>query len=460
MKFRSFIAILLALSLLLCGCSNDETEKKEDCVLESENFSVTEDMALYMLSYTAMMYENEFNRVNLDYSTPLSEQMRDDGTSYADYLRRLTVDNLENILLYCEAALKDGYTADEGMIYKANENITYLESTAKEFGLSTEEYITALFGEGVTIAGLETCTQMMTLCEGYEISLKDSMEVSSAEIAEYSGKNKKDFLKFDALRFTTVNKVFANELAASKNSEEFLAVMSQVSGIDLTDSDGNSIPDIIEFNDVSVSTDISGEFASRAGAAAGDTQVIENKNGSFTVTLLLNTPALDESPAWDFRLICITNESSTDPYGDASSLRDQWIKKKGKEKDFANIAARYSDHPSAYYGGRMSGITREEMPSESVAAWICASDRKNGDTTMAPGGDTSAYVLYYIDGNIPFWKMEATDALKSKKIVDKIDNMKDDIKKSFKFNEELMDKALDKYVEQLVAAQTANMLTD
>ncbi len=460
MKLRSLIAILLACSLLfMFGCSDD---KKEDIavVLESDNFVFTEDMALYMLAYTRMMLDTEFNSAEVDDSKPLSQQMRTEDESFADYLYRMTVNNIENITLYCEAAYKDDYTVDEGMLYKANETIEYLGSTASDVGMTVEEYITDLFGEGVTLEGLETCTQMMAMCEGYEIYLKDSFDVSDVEISTYSSEHPDDFRKFDALRFTTVNKVFADELAASKSSEEFMSVMSRVSGIDLTDSNKNSIPDILEVNDATVSADIAGEFAGREGAAPGDTTVKDNGDGSYTVTILLSTPKMDDTLTWDFRMIYISSESSTDPYSDAASLRDQWIEKEGGETGFANLAARYSDHPSAYYGGRISGVAKDEMPSDGVSSWLCVDVRKEGDTTMAPGGDDGAYILYFIDGNVPRWKYEVVDTIKSNRAKDKVSGMEKDIRKEFKFDEETMRKIFDKYQEQIIAAHTSNTVLD
>ena len=462
MKIKSIISILLLCAMLFtaAGCSDDGDSSEENVkiVLESDNFVFTDDMALYMFAYTRMMLDAEFSTYGVDDTKPLSEQMRTDDESFADYLYRMTLENIKKITLYCEAASKDEYVITEGLLYKANESISYLGQVASDVGMSIEEYITELYGDGVTREGLETCTQMMTLCEGYEISLKDSHKVSETDISAYAGKHGDDFRKFDALRFTTVNKVLAEQLAAATSAEEFLKIMDSVSGYDLTDSDKNDIPDFLEVNDAVVSTDTAGEFASRDGAAAGDT-VITEKDGFYIVTLLLNTPAMDSAPTWDYRMVYITTESSTDPYSDASSLRDQWIEKKGGEEGFANIASRYSDHPTAYYGGLISGAKKDELP-ESVATWLTADDRKEGDSTMAPGGDDAAFIIYYKSGNTPRWKYEVTDAIKSEYALDTVDKMKSDIEKGFDLDEELLHQMFDKYQKQVIASYTANMIVD
>ncbi|MBE6708244.1 MAG: hypothetical protein E7578_03250 [Ruminococcaceae bacterium] len=434
---RSITSIILALSLLCAfGCGDDSAEKKgkKEIPAESANFVFTDDMVLYMVSYTEMMYADELNAAGVEYTKPLSEQMRTEDESWGDYIYEKTLENIEYMMLYCEAAYKDDYTVTEGMLYKANESVSYLSTVASDMGKTVEEYITELYGEDVTLEGLETCTQMLALCEGYEIYLEDSADITVEQAVEYAEANNNDFLKFDALRFTTTNKVFAEELAAAETKKDFLAVLDKVSGIDLTDADKNGITDIFEVNDAIVSSDVAGDAALEEGRAAEDVVIIE-KDEKYVVTMFLSLPEKDTSPVYDYRTLYISTESSTDPYTDASSLRDQWIEKKGGEEGFANLAARYSDDPAAYYGGRTIA-TADDMPNESVAAWITSESRKEGDTSMLPGGDSGAYVIYYKRGNIPMWEYEAETVLRQKYAKDHVDGMKDEIWKNIKMDKE------------------------
>ena len=211
--------------------------------------------------------------------------------------------------------------------------------------------------------------------------------------------------------------------------------MSGVSGIDLTDADKNGVTDILEVNNTLVSTDIAGKAALEKGRAVGDT-VITEKDDKFIVTMFLSLPSKSEEPVWDMRMIYISTESSTDPYGDCASLRDQWIEKKGGEEGFINLAARYSDDPTAYYGGRVS-MVKSEMPNESFSAWVCDPGRKEGDSTMCPGDENGAYIIYYLNGNIPMWQYEAEQNLRLDHAKDHVSKMEDEIRDGFKINEEL-----------------------
>lgn len=437
--FKSLISIILAMSLLCtfgCGDNTGKKEEEKELPMESPNFVFTEDMVLYMISYTEMMYADEMNAAGVESSKPLSEQMRTGKESWGDYIYKKTLENIEYMMLYCEAAYKDNYVVSEGMLYKANESVSYLSTAAKDMGKTAEQYVKELYGEDVTLEGLETCTQMLALCEGYEIYLEDSADIKKDQISEYAEKNENDFLKFDALRFTTTNKVFAEELASAETKADFLAVLDKISGIDLTDADKNGITDIFEVNDAVVSSDIAGEAALEDGRKAEDTIIIE-KDEKYVVTMFLTLPEKDITPVYDYRMIYISTESSTDPYTDASSLRDQWIQKNGGEEGFANLAARYSDDPTAYYGGRLIQ-SKDDMPNESIRSWVTHESRTEGETTMLPGGEEGAYIVYFIEGNIPMWEYEAETTLRQKHSKDHIESMKDEIKKTIKSNEKLI----------------------
>ncbi len=436
---KSIISVILTVTLLCtfgCGDSSGNKNDKKNLPMESPNFIFTEDMVLYMVSYTEMMYAEEMNAAGVDYTKPLSEQKRNDDESWGDYIYKKTLENMEYMMLYSEAAYKDDYTVSEGMLYKANESISLISTTASDAGKTVEEYIKELYGEDVTLEGLETCTQMLALCEGYQIHLEDSAEITHENIEKYVEEHTNDFLKFDALRFTTTNKVFADELAAAETKADFLAILGKVSGIDLTDADKNGITDMFEVNNVPVSADIAGEAVLEEGRAVEDVVIIE-KDDQYVVTMFLSLPEKKTDPVYDYRMIYISRESSTDPYVDASSLRDQWIEKKGGEEGFANLAARYSDDPSAYYGGRIAAA-KEDFPNESISVWVTHESRKEGDTTMLPGGEEGAYVIYFIRGNVPMWEYEVETVLRQKYAEEHVSGMKDEIKKSIKTNEKLI----------------------
>lgn len=440
-RILSLFLVLCTLAAVSCGNGGDSE------VYLSENFSFTEDMATYMASYTRLMLRDEMLAAGVDMEAPLSEQEKSDGETWEDYLFTKTSESMRDILLYCEAALHDRYTLGEGMAYKANETLSYISGMASDNGYTAEEYVKLIYGSGVTVDSLSICTQMMALCEGYDLELTESIEITDEDAAIYADENPDIFLKFDALRYTSDDKVLADSLTGTKDSGEFLSIMSKVSGIDLTDSDKNGIPDSLEVKNVSVASDVAGEFAKEEGRVRGDSCMTE-KDGKYTVTMLLSLPERSTEPLWNFRMIYISTEASTDPAEDAASLLDQWKEKGSGEEGFANLAARYSDDPAAYYGGLYSGTSAESIENESIAQWICDGTRTYGDTTVIPDEDGGAYMLYYISGNIQSWMHEAIVTARSDKADEKIASLEADIKSKFKLDEDRLREIVEKVLEE------------
>ena len=434
MKIKSVVSLVLAVLMLFSavvftGCEKEE-ENTDPTVYQSENFAFSESMVAYMSAYTRLMLKEEMLAAGVNTKKSLADQERSDDESWEDYIISRTVENIEEILLYCEAALKDGYTINEGMIYKADETVVYLKDKAEELGMTAEEYIAELYGEKVTLEALEMCTQMMTLCEGYEMKCKEAFEVPYEDAMAYADENPDKFLIFDALRYTAKDKETADKLAAAKDPNEFLDIMKTVSGVDLTDSNKNSAPDIVEYYGLNVANDIAGEFVKEEGRNVGDTTVTD-KNGRYTVTMLLSLPDRNVDLLWSYRMLFMSTETSSDPTGDLTSLHSQWIEKKGGEEGFANLASRYSSDPSAYYGGLYDGVTQDAMPTEAVGKWLCDFNRQEGDTVVIPDGNNGAYMLYFLEGFMPAWVKSAENAVRSNMLKEKIESEESSIKEKF-----------------------------
>lgn len=449
MKIKQIAAAFLALTAVLtagCGSKAHNTP-----VISSEHFKFTRGMATYMTSYTRLMLADEMRAAGVDMKKPLAEQERSEGESWADYVYSKTLDSMEDVLLYCEAALFDKYTVSEGMNYKANDTLTYISGVAGDLGITSDEYIKRAYGSGVTVESFSLCTQMMALCEGYDLELTKKMEVTEEDAAAYADENPEKFLKFDALRYTTADKELADRLAAAADREEYLKIMSGVSGTDLTDTDKNGIPDVIEVRNTIVASDADGDFANEDGRNVGDTRIAE-KDGKYTVTMLLSLPARKTEPLWNYLLIFISSESSTDPAGDAASLIDQWKEKDGDEKGFSKLAARYSDDPMAYYGGLYSGVSADGMANEKIAEWVCDPARAYGDTTVVSEDEDGAYMLYFIKGNTKRWVHEAIAAKKSDMAKEEIDSLRSDVESKYEFDEaafrDIVKSVLDEAMEE------------
>lgn len=423
MKKRIVCALLALLTLMsvFAGCG----KKAAPPVMYSENYSFSEAMARYMLSYTATSMQDELRAEGCDLKKPLSEQYRESGESFADYVVQKTAENMEMILSYSEAALKSEFILSEGMLYRAQETVAYLSQLAQEYGMSDEEYVTYAFGKGVTYEAYRVCIEMMTLCEGYDLYLFDGADVSLEDASAYADKNADKYLTYDCLRYTVKDKTVADALAAATTAEEFALELKKVSGINISDSDKNGIPDVAEYRAVNVKDDASGKFASEDGRKVNDTNITEDEDG-FTVTMILTLPARNTVSLWDFRAVFFSEETAEGSYEDCVSLIEQIREKGTGEEGFTNIAYRYSENGYAYFGGLYSGVPKSGMPASSVSDWICDPARKKDDMTAVADGTNGSYMLYFLDGPLEAWLYYARADMKNEAAEAAFEKLKED----------------------------------
>lgn len=384
----------------LCGCG-----KTEGSIAVSDNFTFGRDMTLYQL------YCDKVVLGELDGETEI------DFESLAEY----TADNIKEMLAYCEVAKAAGFSPDEGMIYRANETISYISLAADNAGMSTEEYIGETFGEDITLDAIRLCVEMYIMCEGYENSVLEDSGIGDGEAEAYADEHYADFLSYDFLRYSTTSEALSTALAAAKTPDEFAAaVLEAVPALLRTDSDKSGIPDILESTAVVSSDGAAGEYFASSDRAVCDTYT-EKTDGGYTVTMALTLPHRLETPTWNFRMVLITDSRSEDPYDTVKSLHEQWLEKESGEDGIAALAARYSDDPTAYSGGLFSGATHSDMPSEAVEEWVCDSARVPGDAAALEDADGNGCLVYFIGNGDPLWLYNAKRALAKERLDAEVD---------------------------------------
>lgn len=386
------IAALALAALILCGCG----KKSDGTVARSENFTFSRDMAVYQLYC---------DRMELGRSVAAQ-------SITAESLAEYTADNIREMLIYCEAAKADGFSPDEGMLYRVNETLSYISLAAENAGMSTLDYVHATFGEAVTLEAIKLCVEMYVMCEGYEDSVILSQDVGDDEAKSYADTHPEDFLKYDFVRYSTADAGLRDSLAAAKTPAEFSdEVLAAVPALSRTDTDKNGIPDALEQSGITVSSDgAAGKYFAGDGRTVGET-FVEDEGGGWTVTMAVVLPGRIDTPTWDFRMVKLTDARSNAPGDDAASLYGQWLEKGSGEDGISALASRYSDDPTAYSGGLMLGATYADMPCDEVAAWVRNPARAVGDAAAIASEDGCGYILYFRGFGGALWLHDAKNAL-------------------------------------------------
>lgn len=137
-RIRSAVALLLSVVLLLSslascsgpnleGLSGDEL--RTYTAMKTENFEVTGSMFAYYFFTFGPMYvsnitEEELSERGFDENKPLKKQKYDSNRTWYDYICEYVVSEIENTLVWCEAALDAGITLTEDDYAYVNETLT------------------------------------------------------------------------------------------------------------------------------------------------------------------------------------------------------------------------------------------------------------------------------------------------------------------------------------------------
>lgn len=197
---KKWLALCLCFATLLCALAScgkkdeaentDPTPEAEETIDLSTTVMSTEncEVSLAMLSYYFHInYQNFLSQhgdmltyFSLDTSKSLKEQpFGGDGSAdifyydklflgehdgdWFDYFMDQTVASISSILVYCEAAHEKAILLTKDDRVQIDEKINTLATTAKTYGYTTDEYISATYGEGVKEADVRRAMEYSAL---------------------------------------------------------------------------------------------------------------------------------------------------------------------------------------------------------------------------------------------------------------------------------------------------------
>ena len=247
------VAIVLCLALLISVVAISVITESGFALrsvkaVQSENFTVTGPMLSYYFYQTYNTFLSQYGSIisymGLDTSLSLKTQAamgaEEDGQTWFDYFMDPTIEQIENMLVYCEEAKVRGIVLDEQDNADIDAALAELDAAAAEYGYSTSSYISALYGGGVKKSDVRAALELSQLAAKCSEVLTDEMTaaVTDGEIDTYYAENPSEFLTADVLNyaFSTPKgdkddatykadseemKKLADELAACKTADEF-----------------------------------------------------------------------------------------------------------------------------------------------------------------------------------------------------------------------------------------------
>lgn len=461
------VAIILAVSivvtsvcLIVIGVKSKGNYLRDKVSVSSENYEINNAMLSYLFAdnfYTQKSYFDYYaSYFKLDTSASLKSQSYSDTMTWYDYFLQAAANNASSILVNAEAAKVQGITI--GDIEKAliDKEIDGLKDAASEKKLELDEYLSEYYGLGVKEQDVRDMLELYYLSLKYYYTTIYGIEVTDEEISKYYEDNKDDFLKVNYKTYTVKAdydskatddekkkayeeaKTQAEAIAAAKTSEEFDSLL--MAYLKKYKADDKKFTETVE------AALVEGELYNKDSeyskwlfndeTKVGNTKVIDDGKGNYTVYMLVSAKAREEYATKDVRHILFIEseyESKEACLAAAEAALAEFNKTGKTQDDFAKLAEKYTgDTGSIYNGGLYESVSKGQMVEE-FEDWAFDEKREVGDVEIVYTESYGYHVMYFCGDGEQAWSAVARDAVKE----DKYEKISEEIVEKYKITVDL-----------------------
>ncbi len=445
------IAIVIAAIVAIVGGVKDKTAAPGDLVaMESEHFEITNGMLSYFLYsdyYAALSDQNTYFSLYMsgfDPTQSLKNQQYTAGgensnMTWFDYFISNTANNVTTYLLFAEKGYENGIKElDEKDLAEIEKSIDSFKEGADAIGLEYNEYIEFMYGDKVTEQDIRDALEFQLLAmkqyqadyDSFEFSQDECEEKYDADPTAYNYSDYRSFTfyaKYPEDKDDTegreaaeiIAKQLADELAACATQDEFVAyvydyLVSENALIE--EEDKKKTDEALHEESEATLTERSlyatgtgyGDWAYVEGRAAGDTTVVDNGDGSYTVYYMVKPQYRLDYNTKNVRHILINSsnyEGKEEALAKAQEVLDLYNAGAKGEDAFDALAEEYNEDSASLY----ENIMLDQMVEE-FEAWCFDEARAEGDCEIVES--TYGYhVIYFVgDGDVA-WKAEVESDL-------------------------------------------------
>lgn len=413
------VVVIAALVCLIASFPIRANKAVRQTIVSVNGYDISRVEFDYTYNAVKNNYLNQFGSVlsyiGLDPSKDLSTQMYSDTLTWRDYFEQQTVEGIIR-----NKALKDAAEA-AGFTYNSDEEFTEfkqnVEDAATEAGGSSKEYLKAVYGVYATFGRLEEYVREDAYVNAYFAQVSEEKAPSEEAImAEYEA-NKQNYDSVDF--YQTVIKAEMptepTELADpveedAEATEETTYVPSEAEIAKAMEDAKVAAEEAVKTVETEENLRKGSKYASLLSKIGdwlydesrqeGDTTVIEDATGQQYYVLSFAARYLDDTPSADMRIIAQEG-------ADAQAILDEWKSGDATEESFGVLANKYNEGSSFNTEGGFYEAVTPDGTAEELATWLFDENRAAGDTTVIATEDGHSYVMYYVEQNLPTWKIAA-----------------------------------------------------
>ena len=409
--------------------------------LKSEHYTVTNDMFAYYFYkdfYDAVdyYYESYYYYQNLDPTIDLKKQAYGESNTWFDYFISMTFQNVNNYLLFAEAALDEGITLSDEDRATIEADIASLEDAAATGGMTTQEFLDYRFGKGLTLDTVRRCQELYLLGTKYYDDILASYSYDDDDYDKYFEENKSAFLYID-YREVVVRANYGENattaeikaaLADAKAKAEYIAEAKNIDeyverGVEyyksINDTLDEPLTDTQIFNKVTNivvqysyrDTTSLGKWAFDDERKDGDIVMLDNGAGIYTVFYLQNAPYRADNKTKNIRIAGLMASDYENDMEKAKTAAQALLDKHKELGGDGEALKQACDELSVSGGGLRKEMDLGEL-EPIIEGWAFDDERKPGDCEMLVD-DEVVYVVYFESDGEVSWKLTAHEALLS-----------------------------------------------
>ena len=184
------------------------TIQRDTVVLQTENYSVDAAMMSYFFysQYNNFVnnYSSYLSSLGLDTSKSLKTQdcSFEAGSSWFEYFANQAGAEVKEYLYLAEKAIEEKLALDEEDQKDIQAIIDDYGTYAKNNGMETAEFLTAVFGTGIKESDVRKCLELSVLSQKYYDKYQDTLVYTDAEIEQFYKDNMASYRYVDYYNYT------------------------------------------------------------------------------------------------------------------------------------------------------------------------------------------------------------------------------------------------------------------
>ena len=241
-------AIVLVVSLLFTGLVGAGVFMRTRTAAETEDFEVDGAMMSYFVhsyySSYVQRYEEMYSSlisssnlsiytlIGIDPNVSLKKQVMDKttGETWFQYFAAQAKTQVEEILVYSQAAKIAGVELGEEELSSIDSEIMMLDLYAQIYGYSLNSYIGSMYGKGVREKDIRRAMEMSALASKFAQQIEDGFYDASTDekVQKFFEENKNDYISADYLTYTFTAKKDSKETDADKAKNDYEALKAEI----------------------------------------------------------------------------------------------------------------------------------------------------------------------------------------------------------------------------------------